>query len=88
MFAALSTVAGVAIAPALIIQSMLVTRTARSEHSTEAFTWTTSALLAGVGIGLAAGGIMLEWLPASAALGSGAVAALAAAAGARLALGR
>lgn len=88
LFAALSVVAGIAIAPALIIQSMLVTKTARPEHSTEAFTWTTSALLAGVGIGLAAGGVMLEQLPATAALGAGAMAALAAAAGARFLLSR
>jgi predicted MFS family arabinose efflux permease len=87
-FTALSVVAGIAIAPALIIQSMLVTKTALPEHSTEAFTWTTSALLAGVGIGLAAGGMMLERLPASSALGAGALAALAAAAGARFLLGR
>lgn len=88
MFAVLSVVAGIAIAPALIIQSMLVTRTAQPEHSTEAFTWTTSALLAGVGIGLAAGGVMLERLPASATLAAGAMAALAAAAGARFLLSR
>ena len=88
LFATLSVVAGIAIAPALIIQSMLVTKTTRPEHSTEAFTWTTSALLAGVGIGLAAGGVMLEQLPAAAALGTGAMAALAAAAGARFLLGR
>jgi MFS family permease len=88
LFATLSVVAGIAIAPALIIQSMLVTKTARPEHSTEAFTWTTSALLGGVGIGLAAGGVMLEQLPAAAALGTGAMTALAAAAGARFLLGR
>jgi hypothetical protein len=88
LFAALSLVSGIAIAPALIIQSMLVARTARPEHSTEAFTWTTSALLAGVGIGLAAGGVMLEHLPAAAALGAGAMAALGAAAGARFLLSR
>jgi predicted MFS family arabinose efflux permease len=88
MFAALSVVAGIAIAPALIIQSMLVTKNARAEHSTEAFTWTTSALLAGVGIGLTTGGTMLEWLPASAALGAGAVAALGAAVCARFWLSR
>ena len=88
IFAALSVVAGIAIAPALIIQSMLVTRTAQPEHSTEAFTWTTSALLAGVGIGLAGGGVMLEWLPASATFGAGAASALAAAAGARFLLSR
>jgi hypothetical protein len=52
----LSVVAGIAVAPVLIIQSMLVTKTAQPEHSTEAFTWTTSTLLAGVGIGLPAAG--------------------------------
>jgi predicted MFS family arabinose efflux permease len=83
-----SLVAGIAIAPALIIQSMLVAKTARPEHSTEAFTWTTSALLAGVGIGLAVGGMMLERLPSSATLAAGAAASLAAAAGARFLLRR
>jgi MFS family permease len=87
-FAAWSAVAGIAIAPALIIQSMLVTKTAPAEHSTEAFTWTTSALLAGVGIGLGMGGALLERFPASSAFAAGALAALAAAAGARLLLGR
>lgn len=88
MLAALSLVAGVAIAPALIVQSMLVAKTARPEHSTEAFTWTTSALLGGVGIGLACGGALLERLPSSAPLAAGAAAALVAAAGARFLLRR
>jgi predicted MFS family arabinose efflux permease len=65
-----------------------VTKTARPEHSTEAFTWTTSALLAGVGIGLAVGGALLERFPAQAALAAGAGAALLAATGARFVLGR
>lgn len=85
--AAWSLIAGIAIAPALIIQSMLVAKTARPEHSTEAFTWTTSALLAGVGIGLAAGGALLEVFPSQTALAAGAAAALVAAAGARWGLG-
>jgi MFS family permease len=80
--------AGVAIAPALIIQSMLVTKAARPEHATEAFTWTTSALLAGVGIGLAAGGALLERFPPGSALAAGAAVSLAAAAAARWVLGR
>ena len=75
-------------APALIIQSMLAAKIAPPEHATEAFTWTTSALLAGVGIGLAAGGVLLELFAARSALAAGAAAALAAAAGARLLLGR
>ena len=84
----LVAISRVAIAPALIIQSMLVTKTAATEHSTEAFTWTTSALLAGVGIGLAFGGILLERLPWSAAFVAGAAAALLSAAGARVFLRR
>ena len=80
--------AGVAIAPALIIQSMLVTKAAPAEHATEAFTWTTSALLAGVGIGLALGGALLEKFPPSAALAAGAAVSLAAGAAARWVLGR
>lgn len=81
-------IAGVAMAPALIIQSMLVAKRARPEHSTEAFTWTTSALLSGVGIGLAAGGAMLERFSSSTAIAAGAATALAAALAARLMLGR
>lgn len=83
-----SLAAGVAIAPALIIQSMLVARIARPEHTTEAFTWMTSALLAGVGVGLAAGGLILERLSAPWTLAAGAAASLLAAVLARLLLGR
>ena len=83
LFAAWAVLAGIAIAPALIIQSMLVTKTAAAEHSTEAFTWATSALLAGVGLGLAFGGMLLERLPWQAAFFAGATTALLAAAGAR-----
>jgi predicted MFS family arabinose efflux permease len=55
-------IAGVAMAPALIMQSMLVAKISRSEHATEAFTWSTTALLAGVGLGLTGGGALLsQW---------------------------
>jgi MFS family permease len=87
-FAVFCMIAGVAMAPALIIQSMLAAKIARAEHATEAFTWTTSALLAGVGIGLAGGGALLEFFSSRSALAAGAAAALTAAAGARLLLGR
>ena len=53
-------VAGIAMAPALIMQSMLVAGNSRPEHSTEAFTWSTTGLLAGVGMGLIIGGGLLE----------------------------
>ena len=59
-FAFWSFVAGGVMAPALIVQSMLVAKAARAEHTTEAFTWSASALLCGVGIGVAAGGGLLE----------------------------
>ena len=83
-FAAWSLVVGIAMAPALIVQSMLIAKTARAEHSTEAFTWSASALLAGVGIGVAFGGVLLEHWHSPAALAAGAASALIAALGALL----
>ena len=81
-FAAFSVLGGVVMAPALIIQSMLVAKTATPEHTTEAFTWSTSALLAGVGLGMALGGIAAEAWSSRAAFVAAAAAALLAAAGA------
>ncbi len=52
--------AGVVMAPALIMQAMLVAKIARFSHATEAFTWSSTGLLAGVGLGLTAGGQLLE----------------------------
>ena len=60
VFTLLGVAAGIVMAPALIIQSMLVARTAQPQYATEAFTWSTSCLLTGVGVGLAAGGLLLE----------------------------
>ena len=81
-FALLSIFAGIVMAPALIIQSMLVAKTAKPEHVTEAFTWSTSALLAGIGFGMAAGGALVEWGRSPAALCAAGAAALVAAAAA------
>jgi MFS family permease len=85
-FAAWSVLAGVVMAPALIIQSMLVAKTSRPEHSTEAFTWSASALLCGVGIGITAGGGLLEIYRSPAVLAAAACAALLGALTARLLL--
>jgi MFS family permease len=60
LFAALCALAGIVMAPALTIQAMLVAKTASPQHSTEAFTWSATGLLAGVGIGLAGGGWIVE----------------------------
>ena len=86
LFALWSVLAGVVMAPALIIQSMLVAKTSRPEHSTEAFTWSASALLSGVGIGLTAGGGLLEVFRSAAPLAAAAAAAFLGALVARLAL--
>lgn len=85
-FAVLTVVAGVVMAPALIMQSMLVAKAAGAGNVTEAFTWSTSALLGGIGAGLVAGGALLEVWPSPAAFAAAAGAALAAAAAARFAL--
>lgn len=59
-FGALCVLAGVAMTPTLIIQATLVAKTVRAEYATEGFTWSATALLAGVGLGLALGGLLLE----------------------------
>jgi predicted MFS family arabinose efflux permease len=83
-FGLFSTLGGIVMAPALIIQSMLVAKTARAEHTTEAFTWSTSALLAGVGFGMALGGALVEYGRSPAAFCAAGAAAIIAAAGAYL----
>jgi MFS family permease len=87
-FTVLGIVAGIVMAPALIIQSMLVARTAPAQYATEAFTWSTSCLLTGVGLGLAAGGLILERASSSAALAAAALVSIGAAGLARATLRR
>jgi len=82
VFAVLCIFAGVVMAPALIIQSMLVAKTAKPEHTTEAFTWSSSALLAGVGLGMALGGVLVETWRSPASFAAAGTAALIAAIGA------
>lgn len=76
LFAALSVVAGIVMAPALTIQSMLVAKTASAQHATEAFTWSASGLLSGVGLGIAAGGWLIEASSSAATFVAAAAAAL------------
>jgi MFS family permease len=75
-FSAWCLVAGIAMAPALIMQAMLVARIARPDHSTEAFTWSSTGLLAGVGLGLAGGGVLLEYVRSSTVFFTAAVLAI------------
>jgi len=78
-FAVVGFAAGIVMAPVLIAQSMLVAKSVRAEHTAEAFTWSASALLAGVGLGLGAGGVLLETYPSKAALAAASASALLAA---------
>lgn len=80
LFVVLGIVAGVVMAPALIIQSMLVAKTAPAQYATEAFTWSTSCLLTGVGLGLAGGGALLERANSAAVFAAGGAVSLFAAA--------
>jgi MFS family permease len=77
-FAPWCLVAGIAMAPALIMQAMLVAKIARPEHSTEAFTWSATGLLAGIGIGLTGGGMLLEQADSTAAFAAAAAMSIAA----------
>ena len=76
LFALLSIAAGIVMAPTLTIQSMLVARIASPEHLTEAFTWSSTGLLAGVGIGMGAGGWLVELWGSTAAFVAGAIVAV------------
>ena len=88
LFAPFAVIAGIVMAPALTIQSMLVAKSAIPEHSTEAFTWSAMALLAGVGLGVATGGGILESGNSRLVLGAGTASALAGALAAAMGLRR
>jgi predicted MFS family arabinose efflux permease len=63
---------------------MLVAKAALPEHATEAFTWSSTFLLAGIALGIATGGVLLESGNSRLVLGAASAAALAGAAGAGL----
>jgi MFS family permease len=63
IFAATAFVAGMAIAPALTAQTLLVSRIAPAKYATEAFTWSSTFIVSGIGAGMAAGGARIETLP-------------------------
>ena len=72
-FALLNVVACATMAPAIASQSVLVSRLAAREMLAETFTWSATCLLAGISGGIAAGGLLAEyvapsWILVSAAL--------------------
>ncbi|HQY47685.1 MAG TPA: hypothetical protein PLE38_12070, partial [Usitatibacteraceae bacterium] len=48
------------IAPSIACQSVLVSRLAPAQYATEAFTWSSSFILLGLGAGIALGGWLIE----------------------------
>jgi MFS family permease len=56
----LAVLAGALIAPSIASQSVLVSRLAPAHYATEAFTWSSTAILVGLGAGVALGGTLVE----------------------------
>ena len=59
-FAIVAFLAGAAIAPSIACQSVLVSRLAPSHYATEAFTWSSTFIVSGLGVGMAVGGWLIE----------------------------
>lgn len=72
--------AGAMIAPAMTSVSLLVSTFAPARYATEAFTWSGTAIVTGLGIGMAVSGALVERYGPNGAFGFGVAAALAGAA--------
>ena len=59
-FAVVAFFAGVLIAPSVAAQSVLVARLAPAHYATEAFTWSSTFIVSGLGTGMALGGWLIE----------------------------
>ena len=60
LFAIIAFLAGIFIAPALTAQTLLVTKIAPAKYATEAFTWSSTFIVTGLGVGMAIGGAIAE----------------------------
>ena len=74
-FAALSVLSGAPMATVIAVQSQLIVRLTPRAMLAESFTWGTTFLLGGISAGIAAGGVMAEFLPPSAVLAAAGCAA-------------
>lgn len=63
--------AGALIAPSIASQSVLVSRFAPPHYATEAFTWSTTFIVSGLGCGMALGGFLVEHVGLSFAFAAG-----------------
>ncbi|MDQ3026890.1 MAG: MFS transporter [Pseudomonadota bacterium] len=59
-FGVVAFLAGALIAPSIAAQSVLVSRIAPSHYATEAFTWSSTFIVSGLGTGMALGGVLAE----------------------------
>jgi MFS family permease len=59
-FGIVAFLAGALIAPSIASQSVLVSRLAPAQYATEAFTWSSSFIVSGLGAGMALGGFLVE----------------------------
>ncbi len=85
-FAIVAFLAGAAISPAIAAQNILVSRMAPAKYATEAFTWSSTFIVCGLGAGMALGGTVSEQISVKAPFLIGSAIALAMAVMARLAL--
>ena len=60
IFSVIAFFAGAFIAPALTAQTLLISRIAPHKYATEAFTWSSTFVISGIGVGMAAGGAAAE----------------------------
>jgi len=79
LMAPLALLAGLLIAPALTVVMLLVSSYAPPRYATEAFTWSATFIVSGVGAGMAIGGQLVEGHGASAAFALASVSVLVAA---------
>ena len=78
-FAVTAFFVGALIAPSIAAQNVLVSRLAPAMYATEAFMWSSTFIVSGLGVGMALGGVLVEnaSLAANFATGAGVVAAMA-----------
>ncbi len=70
-FGVVAFFAGALIAPSVAGQSVLVSRLAPSRYATEAFTWSSTFIVSGLGCGMALGGALVETVGLSYAFAAG-----------------
>jgi MFS family permease len=73
LFAFVAFLAGAGIAPSIAAQSVLVSRLSPPHYATEAFTWSSTFIVSGIGAGMAMGGFLVEHVGLATAFAVGGV---------------